>query len=246
LSLSKPIQAPCCPHSYSLFSPTLFSSSRQRARSVTAPLPLHTTAAPREPSWCMMCRTKRALKTPKTRGWSSCKKLLTTTPLSSNARCSWATKQVKNCLLEGTFEYVHTWAKSNALITYCFMNFISYSLLTLHCFLGLRLIAAVRLLLCCCRGYCYFHGLMFCRWFSSDIAGSFVIANKYLRDVRVLDLTPVVNEAEHVASVKSLGLTLSARTSAKTGDGVNQVIVTSVYTAMLAYFPLLGGNCIDV
>jgi len=37
------------------------------------------------------------------------------------------------------------------------------------------------------------------------------------------DLTPVVNEAEHVASVKSLGLGLSARTSAKTGDGVNQV-----------------------
>lgn len=37
------------------------------------------------------------------------------------------------------------------------------------------------------------------------------------------DLTPVVNEAEHVASVKSLGLSLSARTSAKTGDGVNQV-----------------------
>ena len=37
------------------------------------------------------------------------------------------------------------------------------------------------------------------------------------------DLTPVVNEAEHLASVKGLGLSLSARTSAKTGDGVNQV-----------------------
>ena len=46
------------------------------------------------------------------------------------------------------------------------------------------------------------------------------------------DLTPVVNEAEHMASVKSLGLSLSARTSAKTGDGVNQAfeaLVISVY-----------------
>lgn len=48
------------------------------------------------------------------------------------------------------------------------------------------------------------------------------------------DLTPVVNEAEHMASVKSLGLTLSARTSAKSGDGVNQAfeaLVLSVYDA---------------
>eukprot|EP00615_Pteridomonas_danica_P001294 CAMPEP_0114344310 /NCGR_PEP_ID=MMETSP0101-20121206/11315_1 /TAXON_ID=38822 ORGANISM="Pteridomonas danica, Strain PT" /NCGR_SAMPLE_ID=MMETSP0101 /ASSEMBLY_ACC=CAM_ASM_000211 /LENGTH=291 /DNA_ID=CAMNT_0001479577 /DNA_START=25 /DNA_END=900 /DNA_ORIENTATION=+ len=46
------------------------------------------------------------------------------------------------------------------------------------------------------------------------------------------DLTPVVNEAEHMASVKSLGLALSARTSAKTGDGVNsafEALVISVY-----------------
>ena len=48
------------------------------------------------------------------------------------------------------------------------------------------------------------------------------------------DLTPVVNEAEHQASVKILGMALSARTSAKTGDGVNSAfeeLVVAVYDA---------------
>ena len=48
------------------------------------------------------------------------------------------------------------------------------------------------------------------------------------------DLTPVVNEAEHMASVKTLGMHLSARTSAKTGDGVNsafETLVVAVYDA---------------
>lgn len=48
------------------------------------------------------------------------------------------------------------------------------------------------------------------------------------------DLTPVVNEAEHQASVKTLGMSLSARTSAKTGDNVNaafEILVIAVYDA---------------
>lgn len=48
------------------------------------------------------------------------------------------------------------------------------------------------------------------------------------------DLTPVVNEAEHNASVKGLSLSLAARTSAKTGEGVNRAferLVVAVYDA---------------
>lgn len=49
-----------------------------------------------------------------------------------------------------------------------------------------------------------------------------------------IDLTPVVSEAEHQAAVQSLGLTLEARTSAKTGEGVKNAfndLVIAVYDA---------------